>query len=178
MRNCKGYIGYFVDEQGNVFSHKKKVGCGKGCGRGTKVVIDKKYCKPLKSKLNKYGYLVVCISNGNGKGKEVHVHRLVAENFIPNPQNKPIVHHKDSNRANPCADNLMWVNKSENNHYAVLRGSIGGENCNLHKLSKKDVVAIRALAETRILRKDIAKMFGVTADYIRYIQRKLVWKYI
>lgn len=44
------------------------------------------------------------------------IHRLVAEAYIPNPENKPFVHHKDHNRFNNCVDNLEWVTVEENNN--------------------------------------------------------------
>ena len=50
----------------------------------------------------------------DGKKHEVRVHRLVAEHFIPNPEGKPIVNHKDSNRSNFAVDNLEWVDNSGN----------------------------------------------------------------
>lgn len=43
------------------------------------------------------------------------IHRLVAEYFIPNPDNKPFVHHKDHNRFNNCVNNLEWATIQENN---------------------------------------------------------------
>lgn len=43
------------------------------------------------------------------------IHRLVAEAYIPNPENKPFVHHKDHNRFNNCVDNLEWATVEENN---------------------------------------------------------------
>lgn len=49
------------------------------------------------------------------------IHRLVAEYFIPNPDNKPFVHHKDHNRFNNCVDNLEWATVQENNENKLPR---------------------------------------------------------
>ena len=50
----------------------------------------------------------------NGKQKNKAVHRLVAETFLPNPENLPYVHHIDGNRLNNKLENLMWVSESDN----------------------------------------------------------------
>ena len=68
--------------------------------------------KPTENKTN--GYLVYDLYEGNKRTK-VPVHRLVAEAFIPNPENKPTVDHKDGNRKNNAISNLRWASYSEQN---------------------------------------------------------------
>lgn len=57
-----------------------------------------------------------------GQGK---VHRIIAETFIPNPENKPSVNHKDGNKANNELDNLEWATYSEQQIHAIKIGLVG-----------------------------------------------------
>jgi hypothetical protein len=71
-------------------------------------------------KLNKHkgGYLQVDLWK-NSKAKVKFVHRLVAEAFIPNPDNLPCVNHKDEDKTNNCATNLEWCSYTFNNNYGT-----------------------------------------------------------
>lgn len=62
---------------------------------------------------NKDGYLRVVLYK-EGKGKTIKVHRLVAQAFIPNPNNYPCVNHKDECKTNNCVDNLEWCDQKYN----------------------------------------------------------------
>lgn len=72
----------------------------------------------LTPQVSKNGYLRIIVKN-----KHYSIHRLVAETFIPNPQNKPEVNHKDGNKENNCVNNLEWVTRSENqiHSYRILK---------------------------------------------------------
>lgn len=67
------------------------------------------------------GYLIVHLSK-NGIVKNTLVHRLVAETFIDNPDNLPVVNHIDGNKQNPKVNNLEWVTQSENVKHAFKLG--------------------------------------------------------
>ena len=73
--------------------------------------------KDMKLIRSRSGYYVVtlCLS---GKQKMKSVHRIVAETFIPNPENKPQVNHIDGDKSNNCIDNLEWATAAENNEHA------------------------------------------------------------
>lgn len=70
--------------------------------------------KICKLSVNCSGYFVVSID-----GVAKLVHRLVAEAFIPNPNNKPEVDHVDTNRKNNCVWNLRWVTSKENSNNCI-----------------------------------------------------------
>ena len=63
------------------------------------------------------GYKAIQVFN-----KIYYVHRLVGKAFIPNPERKPCINHKDGNKLNNCVDNLEWVTYSENNKHAYEKG--------------------------------------------------------
>lgn len=73
--------------------------------------------KILKHVINRHGY--VDISLGQQKKK---LHRLMAEAFIPNPDNKPCINHKDGNKLNNSVYNLEWCTHSENVYHAYSIG--------------------------------------------------------
>ena len=63
-------------------------------------------------------YYWVKLSNNN-HAKSIKVHRLVAQIFIPNPDNLPCVNHKDEDTSNNPVDNLEWCNHEYNNTYGT-----------------------------------------------------------
>ena len=80
-------------------------------------------------KANHTNYRRVSLSK-HGKVKRFAVHRLVAQAFVPNPDNKPDVNHKDSNGENNHYSNLEWVTHSEN----MIHGyALGNTSTSLHK---------------------------------------------
>ena len=94
MRDIPGYEGlYAVTSCGKVWSYRKK-----------------KFLKPCQVGR---GYLQVSLSV-NGVVKQFTVHRLVAEAYIPNPDNLSEINHKDENKTNNCINNLEWCNRRYN----------------------------------------------------------------
>ena len=75
--------------------------------------VKNRHGRILTLQSNDTGYLRVCLRI-NGKSKWCRVSRLVAEAFIPNPENKPEVDHINRNRADNRAENLKWVTRLEN----------------------------------------------------------------
>ena len=76
----------------------------------------------VKCELNGYLYAIIPVIDKNGKYtyKNIAIHRLVAETFIPNPNNYNQVNHKDENKHNNSVDNLEWCTQSYNIRYSNL----------------------------------------------------------
>ena len=84
-------------------------------------IRNKKTERILKCQKNKKGYLVVGLRKNNTQITR-QVHRLVAKTFIPNPENKPQVNHKDGNKEDCCISNLEWNTNGENGKHAYDTG--------------------------------------------------------
>lgn len=78
------------------------------------------------------GYLQISLSN-QGKIKKCLIHRLVAEAFLPNPNNLSQVNHKDENTFNNNVNNLEWCNVTYNNNYGTRNDRISSSHRDLNK---------------------------------------------
>ena len=94
--------GYKISNFGRVISIKKDS------------LQGRKFDKLLIPWIDSKGYYKVCIDY-----KEVFLHRLIAEAFIPNPNNYPIINHKDENKLNNNIDNLEWCTLQYNTAYSL-----------------------------------------------------------
>lgn len=81
--------------------------------------------RPLKPRINNIGYGRVRVFVDN-KWREKLVHRLVAEVFVPNKNNYPIVNHKDGNKTNNLHTNLEWCTQKQNMQHAFKNGLVTG----------------------------------------------------
>lgn len=73
--------------------------------------------KFLKVRYDKDGYKKISLYDG----KSYSIHRLVAQAFIPNPNNYPIINHKDENKQNNCVENLEWCSAQYNSMWGTKR---------------------------------------------------------
>lgn len=141
---------------------------------------------------NGKGYKFVWL-NKNGRRERFYVHRLVALVFIPNPQNKPQINHKDCNRSNNYVENLEWVDNYEQMQHASRNGKLhssdfqkqqtsianSGTKSHLSKLTDINVREIRDIKKkTGLSNIKIADMFGVNRETIGYIIRCKTWKHL
>lgn len=108
----EGFDGYFVTSDGKVIGKRKK-----------------NYLIPIVDKL---GYQTVSLVK-NGIRKNYLIHRLVAKAFIPNPNNYPVVNHKDENPSNNNVNNLEWCTVAYNNAYGTK-----GLRTSLHQMNRVD----------------------------------------
>ena len=131
------------------------------------------YEKIIKPHPNNSGYLDVSLYKD---GKRIHkkIHRMVAEAFIPNPNNLPEVDHIDADKNNNCVDNLHWVTHSENHlnpltvklKSEINKGKIISEE-RRQKISKrinvfKDGILLHTFNSYKDLDVNSKKLFGVT----------------
>lgn len=130
FRDIKGYEGlYQVSNLGKVKSLTRE---------NQFYLNDIKVTRILNSHIMKFhlnhGYLRVLLSK-NGKRKWFFVHRLVAEAFIPNPNNLPFINHKSEIKTENNVENLEWCNAKYNVNYGTCKKRISKANTNNPKLS-------------------------------------------
>ena len=120
LKLIEGTDKYYISDEGYVLSNKKK----------------------LKPRPTRFGYLRVHIKI-NGEYKDKYIHRLVAEYYIPNPNNYPEVNHLDGDKSNNNVNNLEWCSKkmnmehaSKNNLLAKTRSPKGTNKKKIKTLTK------------------------------------------
>lgn len=107
---------YQISNFGNVISKSRIINSSvQPCGYR----VTKEKPKPLQN--NGRGYMQLYVKV-NGKRTMFYVHRLVAQYFIPNPENKSEVNHIDANKSNNHISNLEWVSRAENMRHASSMG--------------------------------------------------------
>lgn len=102
-KNIPDFEGYRITRQGQLLNKK---------GYSLKVYTQHGYERLTLWKM----------IDGEKKGFNLRMHRLVAEAFVPNPEGKPFVNHIDGNKKNNHASNLEWVSNKENIHHHIAIG--------------------------------------------------------
>lgn len=111
----------------------------------------------LKIKINKYGFAEVSLSKNNKK-KDFMLARLVAEHFVPNPKNCPVVTNIDNDKTNCSADNLKWVYISESRYLMYKKGN--------RKVGIPSEYKISYNGKAYKSYSDMAKDYGLTAHQL------------
>lgn len=123
----RGYEDYSITKEGRLYSHKSSMF--------------------MQESDNQAGYMkfTLCVNFKDKKYKNMYVHRLVAQYFIPNEEGHKYVGHKDHNRSNNHVDNLYWTTASGNTRDGVRDGKINqkGRYKN-NKMDKHSIDVIRS----------------------------------
>ena len=149
---------YAITEQGEVYSAKTK--------------------KYLKHSTSNTGYLTVYVD-----GKNRLLHRLLAETFIPNPDNLPCVNHKDGNKLNNELNNLEWCTYGDNERHAYRTGlkhcgDRKGDKAFNRKLTSDQVAYIKKVykkGDSTYGGRALAKIFNVSESCISSIMLGHSW---
>jgi hypothetical protein len=178
-KNVKGFNGiYQVSNLGRLKSFKENKN-----GR-------------ILSNINRQGGYLSVVLGYRGLKKYTRIHRLVAETFIPNPDNKPEVNHIDGNKQNNCVSNLEWVTRKENAAHAmkhnpnILKGMnrynqfIRPKNIRQYSLDGKFIAefpnAVEASKRTGICGRNILQVANAT-EYkpgkVRHQAGGYVWRF-
>lgn len=165
FKDVVGYENYFqVNENGEVYSKRT----GKILVQGT----------------SKTGYKVISSKIGGRNGKHIclRIHRLVAEVFIPNLENKPFVNHIDGNKTNNSVLNLEWCTGSENVQHAYdtnLLISIKGKDRYNSVLTEDDVRKIRELyVPKKFGKRKIAALLNLPVNAVQGVCSGKTWTHI
>lgn len=134
-KSIEGYSNYMISNLGNVKSLNYKGG---------------KREKILKLYINNSGYALVNLTK-NGKQKTYLVHRLLAQTFIPNPENKPHIDHINTIRNDNRVENLRWVTQKENNNNPITRKK--NSKCKKGKLCYKAKIILQFDKDMNFIKK-------------------------
>ena len=152
----------------------KVLGFGYGVSNLGRIKSLKGAPRILRPRKNRAGYMRINLCMP--QRATYTIHRLVAETFLPNPDNLPEVNHLDGNRLNNKVDNLEWCTTSENQLHSFkigLHTPKRGENHPNAKLSSKDIDDIRTSLQSP---KQLSREYDVTPEHVRAIRRGNRWE--
>lgn len=161
---------YMVSDQGKIWSRSRWLTDKNG---------KRRYWKGryLAAERMDSGYWCIVLDRRN-----YWVHRLVAKAFIPNPENKPCVNHKDGNKSNNAVGNLEWVTHRENMVHALRNGycdGIIGSNQHNAKLNESRVAELLVLlTEGKYTDMELSRQFGVCRQLVTMVKIGVIWKHV
>lgn len=170
-----GYPEYEISNCGRVRSKARMI-------RYVHAVTKKEHFRLTSEKYLKlfttvHGYYFVSLRKNN-KPVSLNIHRLVALNFIENPDNLPVVNHKDGNKLNNTVENLEWCTDAYNHHHATVNGlKPKGSKIGTSKLNERCIFAINKLLQKGLTHKEIGEIFNVNRSTISQIAEGIAWKH-
>jgi hypothetical protein len=166
MKPIHGFKDYLIDESGNIYRPEREV----FINRATDPHSRKRKAKQVKLNKKRTGYIEVVLCDGHKRFYRL-VHRLVAETFIPNPEGKREVNHKDGDKTNNHVSNLEWVTPKENiKHYLDNNTPIRYRGS---KLNRDQAMAIKYSEEDVGV---LSERYGVLRSTITRIKSGNRWK--
>lgn len=154
-------FGYFATEEGQIYSSKKN--------------------KYIRQRTSINGYRIVNLSI-NGKCKTYSVHRLIAQAFIANETNLPVVNHIDGNKQNNNVSNLEWTSMQGNAVHARNMGLISyarGMHTKNGKFTPDTIIEIRNLFNKGVHSQyELAKIYDVSRSAIQQIVTNKTYAYV
>ena len=163
IKDVIGYEGlYTCDEYGNVFS----------------CVTNSSRRKKLMKQNIRNGYYYVNLTDINGKQSKKYVHRIIAQVFIDNPNDKKEVNHIDCNKLNNNIMNLEWTTRKENLQHSYDNGlKREHEKHGNSILTKKQVLEIRKLYKSKKYSyRQLSEMYNVSMSCICMIVTNRNWR--
>jgi len=163
IKEIQGFPGYYISETGTVYSTKT------GEWRERKLQTSYR------------GYKMVEIRDSSNKPFFKSVHRIVANAFIPNPENKPQVNHIDGNKTNNDVCNLEWCTEAENTAHAIetgLRDYIGEGNPASTTTESQIRQACQLMQDANLSRTEISRITGVWSDTLYKLRAGIAWSHV
>lgn len=155
MKEIAGYPNYMIDSVGRVWSKNRN--------------------RFLLASKDKDGYMQVVLCK-DGLRKTHRVHRLVAEAFIPNRDNLPVVNHLDGVKDNNCVENLEWCDVSHNTKHAYKIGSLNQKGERNNSCKHSDEVVKKIISEydggnITAYARSLGLKYGTVYSYLKQLRR-------
>ena len=144
---------YSITTDGRIFSHKTGIF--------------------LKCCTNPEGYIRITLRNVHHEKKYL-LHRLVALAFIPNPENKEQVNHKDMNKSNNSVENLEWITNRENKIHSLNNYRVTNIISFPYDFKQTNKNILKAQIEITMLKKAIAKDSEEVSNFMKLLDTKLI----